>query len=78
MDLVTIVTVLAIGQFIWFGIQVGSIRGKHEVKAPAMSEHPDFERAFRVHMNTLEQLICFLPIAVMLVWVFVVAVMKLI
>ena len=41
MEWVTIVTVLAIGQFIWFGIQVGSMRGKHEVKAPAMTGHAE-------------------------------------
>jgi uncharacterized MAPEG superfamily protein len=31
------------------------------VKAPATSGSEPFERAFRVHMNTLEQLIGFLP-----------------
>ncbi len=61
MEWVTIVTVLAIGQFIWFGIQVGSMRGKHEVKAPAMTGHPEFERMSRIQMNTLEQMVCFLP-----------------
>ena len=61
MEWVTIVTVLAIGQFIWFGVQVGSMRGKHEVKAPAMTGHPEFERMSRIQMNTLEQMVCFLP-----------------
>lgn len=31
------------------------------MKAPATSGSEGFERAFRVHMNTLEQLIGFLP-----------------
>jgi len=61
MDLIAIVTVLALLQFVWFGMQVGSMRGKHEVKAPAMSGHPEFERVLRVHYNTMEQLILFLP-----------------
>ena len=61
MDWITIVTVLAILQFVWFGIQVGSLRGKHEIKAPSMSGAPEFERMFRIHYNTLEQLIVFLP-----------------
>ena len=61
MDMVAIVTVLALMQFVWFGIQVGSMRAKHEVKAPTMSGPPEFERIFRVHYNTMEQLVVFLP-----------------
>ncbi len=61
MDMVAIVTVLALMQFVWFGIQVGSMRAKHEVKAPTMSGPPEFERMFRVHYNTMEQLVVFLP-----------------
>ena len=61
MEVVAIVTVLAMLQFVWFGIQVGSMRVQHEVKAPAMSGAPGFERMNRVHYNTLEQLIVFLP-----------------
>jgi len=61
MEYVTIITVLALLQFAWFGFQVGSMRVKHEVKAPAMSGAPEFERMFRVHYNTMEQLILFLP-----------------
>ena len=62
MEVVAIVTVLALLQFIWFGIEVGSVRVKHEVKAPAMSGAPEFERMFRVHYNTMEQLVVFLPV----------------
>ena len=61
MEYVTIITVLALLQFAWFGFQVGSMRVKHQVKAPAMSGAPEFERMFRVHYNTMEQLILFLP-----------------
>ncbi len=61
MDMVAVVTVLALMQFVWFGIQVGSMRAKHEVKAPTMSGPPEFERMFRVHYNTMEQLVVFLP-----------------
>ena len=61
MEYVTIITVLALLQYVWFGIQVGSLRAKHEVKAPAMSGPPEFERMFRVHYNTMEQLVLFLP-----------------
>ena len=66
MDWVVIITVLVLLQFTWFGIQVGSMRAKHEVKAPAMSGAPEFERTCRVHYNTMEQLVVFLP----LMWLF--------
>lgn len=40
---------------------VGRARGKHDIKAPATSGHPAFERAYRIQMNTLEQTVMFLP-----------------
>ena len=61
MKAVAIVTILALAQFILFSIQVGSMRGKHGVKAPAITGHPDFERMFRVQQNTMEQLVAFIP-----------------
>lgn len=61
MNYVHIVVVLAVLQFFLFGILVGRARARHGVKAPATSGHERFERAFRVHVNTLEQLVGFLP-----------------
>ncbi len=61
MEYCVIVTVLALLQYAWFGIQVGSMRAQHQVKAPAMTGPPQFERTVRVHYNTLEQLVLFLP-----------------
>ncbi len=61
MEATVIVTFLAIAQFVLFGIQVGSLRTKHGVVAPATTGHPEFERMNRVHLNTLEQLVVFLP-----------------
>jgi glutathione S-transferase len=61
MPYVAIVTVVALLQFIWFGWQVGAARGKYNIAAPAVSGNEVFERVFRVHMNTLEQLVVFLP-----------------
>lgn len=61
MQAVAIVTILALAQFILFSIQVGSMRGKHGVKAPAVTGHPEFERMFRVQQNTMEQLVAFIP-----------------
>lgn len=56
---VTIVTLLL---YFYMGIRVGNMRGKHNIQAPATTGHPEFERAFRVHYNTLESLIVFLPL----------------
>src|SRR6266542_3103028 len=61
MNYVHIVAVLAVAQFFFFGSLVSSARSKYGVKAPATTGHELFERAFRVQMNTLEQLIAFLP-----------------
>ena len=61
MELIAIVTGLAVLQAFYFAFQVGQARVKHEVNAPAMSGHADFERVSRVHGNTVEQLVIFLP-----------------
>lgn len=58
---VAIIVVLALIQYIYFSLQVGKARGTYEVSAPAVSGHPIFERHYRVQMNTLEQLIVFIP-----------------
>ena|SRR5690349_16836710 len=57
-----VVTILAVLLFFYMGIRVGNMRGKHNILAPATSGHPEFDRAFRVHYNTLESLIVFLPL----------------
>lgn len=61
MEATVIVTFLALAQYVLFGVQVGSMRGKYGIKAPATSGHPEFERMNRVHGNTMEQLVVFLP-----------------
>ncbi len=42
--------------------RVGALRGKLGVKAPSCSGPPEFERAYRVQMNTLEQMAIILPL----------------
>ena len=66
MESAAIVTILALAQYIFFAIQVGAMRGKHGVKAPAISGHPEFERMFRIQQNTMEQLVAFIPA----LWIF--------
>jgi uncharacterized MAPEG superfamily protein len=61
MELVVIVVILAILEYMVFSILVGKARGTYGVAAPAISGDPVFERYYRVHQNTLEQLIIFIP-----------------
>jgi glutathione S-transferase len=61
MNIVHLVILAALAQYLWFSNQVSKMRGKHGVKAPAISGHPEFERAFRVHQNTLEALVVLVP-----------------
>ncbi len=59
--LTALVTLLAILFFFFTSMNVSRSRTRTGVKAPAMSGHPDFERAFRIQMNTLEWMPIFLP-----------------
>ncbi|MEY3660934.1 MAG: hypothetical protein RLZZ169_1760 [Pseudomonadota bacterium] len=68
MQLVILVVTLALVQFIYFGIRVGSARLKYNIPAPAMSGHPVFERHLRVEQNTKEQLLVFIPAIFMFAW----------
>ncbi len=58
---VHIVIALALIQFFVFGALVGRARVKYQVDAPAITGHPVFERYYRVHYNTMEQLVSFVP-----------------
>ena len=59
--LTALVTCLAILFYFFTCIQVARARVAFGVKAPAISGNPDFERVFRVQMNTLEWMPIFLP-----------------
>jgi len=65
MEYVAIVIVLALLQYFVFGLLVGRARGKFNVHAPAVTGHPVFERYYRVHQNTLELMIMFIPAIVL-------------
>jgi len=56
-----LVTLLAILFYFYTSAQVARARVRYGVKLPAISGHADFERVFRVQMNTLEWLPIFLP-----------------
>jgi uncharacterized membrane protein YecN with MAPEG domain len=61
MNGVVVVTALALLEYSVLGALVGRARLKYGVEAPAITGHPEFERYFRVHQNTLEQLVVFIP-----------------
>lgn len=61
MEATFIVTFLVLIQYTLFGIQSAQTRGKHGLEAPAQGGHPEYERMNRVHLNTAEQLVMFLP-----------------
>ncbi len=57
----TLVAVAALVVYVWLSMWVGKVRGKYGVAAPAEDGPPEFRRIFRAHMNTLEQIVLFLP-----------------
>ncbi|HWM70818.1 MAG TPA: MAPEG family protein [Steroidobacteraceae bacterium] len=61
MPYVHIVIGLALVEFLYFVLAVAGARGRYKVAAPAVSGNEIFERYLRVQMNTLEQLIVFIP-----------------
>ena len=56
--LVTLLTVLLLFAT---AAMVGAARGRYGIKAPATTGNADFERVFRVQMNTQEGALAFLP-----------------
>jgi glutathione S-transferase len=66
MELVFLVILAALIEYTVFTGLVGRARAKYGVRAPATTGHPTFERCNRVHQNTLEALIVFIPA----VWIF--------
>ena len=61
MPYIHIVIGLALVQFLGFALAVAGARGRYKVAAPAVTGHEIFERYLRVQLNTLEQLVVFIP-----------------
>jgi uncharacterized membrane protein YecN with MAPEG domain len=66
MEYVYLVILIALIEYMVFGALVGRARSAYGIKAPAISGNEAFERAHRVHQNTLENLIVFVPAC----WIF--------
>jgi glutathione S-transferase len=61
MELVPLVTLSAVLLTFLFSARVGKLREAEGIKAPSTTGSETFERVFRVHANTVEQLVLFLP-----------------
>ena len=55
------ITLLTVLLLFALAFNVGRARGKYQVKAPAVSGHELFERAYRIQLNTIENVLMFLP-----------------
>jgi glutathione S-transferase len=67
-EYVAIVAMLALLEYVFFGVKVGQARATYGIEAPATAGHEIFERYYRVQMNTLEQLVIFLPALLAFAW----------
>ena len=61
MAAVTAIAMLALVEYLYFSMEVGKARARSGIQAPAVTGAPHFERVFRAHANTVEQLVVFLP-----------------
>mgnify|MGYP005635603085 CR=1 FL=1 len=61
MELIAAVIFIALIEYLVFGGFVGKARATYDIPAPATTGNEVFERYFRAHLNTLENLIVFIP-----------------
>lgn len=61
MEYVVLVTIAILVQYFALGLMAALARGKAGLEAPATTGDEVYERRFRVHQNTMEQLVSFLP-----------------
>ncbi len=61
MEYTIIVIMLALVQYQLFGLRTGITRPKYNVQPPKTSGNETWERIYRVHQNTMEQLVVFIP-----------------
>ena len=62
LPLTALVTLLVVVLMFATAANAGRARVLYKIKAPAVTGHELFERAYRVQMNTLEQAVIFLPV----------------
>lgn len=68
LSLPALMTLFAVLWLVITAFMVGRARAKYKVHAPATTGDPAFERAYRVQMNELENLVAFLPAMWIYAW----------
>lgn len=66
MTLIAVVTGIILLEYFFLTLMVGFVRGKTGIQAPATTGDEKLERALRVQMNTLEQIVIVVPA----MWIF--------
>jgi len=61
LPLASLVTLLVVLLLFFTALHTGRARVRYGIKAPAVTGHEMFERAFRIQMNTLENAVLMLP-----------------
>jgi len=61
-QLPALVTLLAVALVFYMSARVSLARIRRGIDAPAMFGHSDLDRAFRIHQNTVENMVIFLPL----------------
>lgn len=61
MELIAVVIFISLIEYLVFGGFVGKARSTYDIPAPLTTGNEVFERYFRVHQNTLENLVIFIP-----------------
>jgi glutathione S-transferase len=61
MEYTVIVIMVALVQYLFFGLRTGVARPKYNVMPPKTTGDETWERIYRVHQNTMEQLVTFIP-----------------
>lgn len=61
LPLTSLVTLLMVMLLVVTAMNVGRARGRYGIRAPAVTGHEMFERAYRIQMNTLESTVAMLP-----------------
>lgn len=54
-------TLAALVVYFWISANVGRARGKYKVSAPSIDGPIEFQSIYRVQVNTVEQIVLFLP-----------------
>jgi glutathione S-transferase len=64
----SLITWLTLILLVALSFAVSRARGRYGIRAPATSGHEQFDRVFRVQMNTLENAVVFVPALWLAAW----------